>query len=114
MTDDRELLERAARAAGINLQFNDKGVPGYYGDWRGLPQWIEWDPREDDGDLYGLARKISINIDFADCCAWKRLPSGDLIQEWWGGESGDEAHAIVRAAAAIGEGMGVPVVAKEG
>jgi hypothetical protein len=104
--DDRELLVRAAKAAGIDLQL---GASGYFADGRGgLLQWIKWDPREDDGDLYRLARKLGISIDFADCCAWKRLPSGELIQEWWGGESGDEAHAVLRAAAEIGKKVDAP------
>ena len=83
--NDRELLESAARAAGIKFE------PKWYG--------VDWNPLTDEGDCYRLEKQLGINIDFHDCGAWKRLPNGELIQEWWGGECGDEAHAIVRVAA---------------
>jgi hypothetical protein len=103
---DRELLEAAARVAGIEIQ-------GWFGDDETGEWWVDigpedviaWNALTDDGDRYRLAKRLGINIDFSDCCAWKRLPDGELIQEWWGGESGDEAQAVVRAAAAIGEKM---------
>lgn len=116
---DRELLEKAAKAAGLDVEFPDADTA----DWlacndyaKAHDQWLIcnsldeegdvigwWNPIKDDGDRLRLARKLGISIDYQDCCAWKRLPSGDLIQEFWGGECGDEAHAILRAVAAIGE-----------
>lgn len=102
---DRELLELAAKAAGYDTghRWNAERllidspvialcIPGVS---------TGWNPLDNDGDRYRLIRKLAINIDFHDCCAWKRLPNGNLIQEFWGEEYGDEAHAIVRAAAEI-------------
>lgn len=86
---DRELLELAARA-----------VNG--GAWHPLTHAKPWNPLTDDGDRYRLAKHLGISIDFEDCCAWKRLATGKLIQEFWGGECGDEPHAVVRVAAEIG------------
>ncbi|WP_257757334.1 hypothetical protein [Burkholderia glumae] len=100
---DKELLELAAKAAAIVGTY--VRVHQAYGD-----QWVEgidtgapvfWNPLTDDGDRYRLAKHLGISIDFSDCCAWKRFTSGRLIQEFWGGDCGDEAHAVVRAAAEI-------------
>lgn len=98
--DDLEMLERAAKAAGHD--FNWRGLHGVVPSiGRGKDQkW--WNPLTDDGDRYRLARQLGISIDFSDCCAWKRLSDGGLIQEFWGGDCGDEAHAVVRVAAEIG------------
>ena len=92
--DDRELLEKAARAAGVE-------VKTVIGDTFWLADGVTWNPLTDDADRYRLARQLGISIDFEDCCAWKRLASGRLIQEFWGGDCGTEAHAVVRAAAAM-------------
>lgn len=110
---DRELLELAAKAAGLRL--HEKGNADrarYYPEVAALYAFDElgrintgWNPLADDGDRYRLAKKLGISIDFNDCCAWKRLPDHSLIQEFWGGDCGDEAHAVVRAAAEIGKEM---------
>lgn len=97
---DRELLEWAAKAAGMEIEWLSSGVC-----WLPNPAFERWDPLDNDGDRYRLAKQLGISIDFVDCCAWKRFPNGDLIQEFWGGDYGDEAHAIVRVAAETGRGM---------
>ena len=64
---DRELLEKAAKAAGINLipYTWNKGT-GW--DYEGFtlagagPDPDEWDPLEDDGDALRLAVKLGIRI----------------------------------------------------
>jgi hypothetical protein len=110
MSADRELLELAAKAAGyrtvgtiVNLDGDVVGLtckdPG-----KNLPRFC-FSPLTDDGDRLRLARQLGINIDFSDCCAWKRLPGGGLIQEFWGGDCGDEAHAVLSVAAQIGKAM---------
>ncbi len=101
---DRELIEAAAKAAGIVI--NWPRDPSSYTLVDGMPPrrtdtWENWNPLTDDGDRYRLARVLGLSIDFSDCTVWKRLPDHSLIQEYWGGEYGDEAHAIVRAAAAM-------------
>lgn len=57
-----------------------------------------WDPLRDEGDQYRLARALELNIDFAEGSVSRRMPSGRLIQEYFGGDHGDEGHAIMRAA----------------
>jgi hypothetical protein len=56
---DRELLEAAARAAGIDL------VPGIK---PGYPLWIEgfgeWNPLDNDGDALRLAVKLRLDVHF--------------------------------------------------
>ena len=92
MDSDRELLALAAKA-----------VNG--GAWHPLTHDTpngKWSPLTDDGDRYRLISALKINIDWYDECAWIRLPSGELIQEFWGEEYGDEPHAVLRVAAEIG------------
>jgi hypothetical protein len=60
MTDDRELLEAAARAAGIELGWDARGpheiIPGISG------SGTVWNPLTDDGDALRLAVKLGIDI----------------------------------------------------
>ena len=95
---DRELLESAAKAMG------ERVPPRFYPDESAvLLSGQRWNPLTDDGDRYRLAQKLGLAIDFTECTVWKRLPDHSLIQEYWGGDCGDEAHAITSAAAAIGK-----------
>jgi hypothetical protein len=61
METDRDLLEAAARAAGIRLEWD--GPPS---DW--VPMYYEgktyhgWNPLEDDGDALRLAVKLRFDI----------------------------------------------------
>lgn len=66
--NDRELLEAAAKAAGIQMEFNDMGTPGYWGKWRNLPQWEQWNPLTDDGDALRLAVKLRLLVDTDKQC----------------------------------------------
>lgn len=100
--NDRELLELAAKAAGYQLLVDELG---YHIKASEQDNWRQWYPLADDGDRYRLARTLGLRLDFEDCCVWKRFYDGLLIQEFWGGECGDEAHAVVRAAAEIGRSM---------
>lgn len=94
---DREMLELAARSVGIDLQFNDKGASGYYGSWRGLPQWIEWDPSEDDGDALRLA--VDLNFLFKHAFQNATAEENDRCN---GDYRAAVRRAIVRVAAGIG------------
>jgi len=108
---DRELLEKAAKAAGIDLQFegNHESQPGYYGDFKGLPQWETWNPVIDDGDALRLAVKLEILVKYdrpAEVYATYEgsefeFPEEDL--EHNGDRFAAARRSIVRAAAAIGE-----------
>ena len=92
--NDRELLELAAKAAGI-----EPGRVGTGADTDGVQG--KWNPLTDDGDRYRLARTYGLRIDFHNKSAsW----FGNYY--FWGeGHIDDEAHAIVRAAAEVGKGM---------
>ena len=126
MKKDRELLELAAKAAGIFLtpetlkatfpkwEWNDTDEPvhlkeggmlgtvvvySYSGELSGTTR-KEWHPLTDDGDALRLASTLEMMIDFMDCrvCAGHAHP--EVVIDF---DDGDHKRAIVRAAAAIGE-----------
>ena len=86
MMGDRELLERAAKAVGLTLQYN------YLGD-RDANQ--PWNPLADDGDALRLAVKLNL---------WEPVMFGRRAEI---GPDGDiyaaTRRAIVRAAAALAD-----------
>lgn len=60
MTNDRELLEAAAKAAGIEIRRCRLDI-----DWRKdmqLKGGVSWNPLTDDGDALRLAVKLGINL----------------------------------------------------
>ena len=73
MTDE-ELLELAAKAAGIDLEFDDSGKPFYaYEDWVTGEYdvfYSDWNPLTDDGDALRLAVKLKLEIYHADDEGW--------------------------------------------
>ncbi|MBG7005422.1 hypothetical protein FA258_21700 [Pseudomonas aeruginosa] len=117
--NDRELLELAARAAGMNIQrsrlddplhrdflMNGEGV-------RNLGQCsFPWNPLDDDGDALRLAVKLKLEIErskYSD----DRVYVGPPDTAPWREEADSEQdiyqatrRAIVRAAAEIGKSMG--------
>jgi len=120
-TSDKELLELAAKAAGIKGRmvgwtgeewFERTDVTGYL---EGYKPRIEWNPLTDDGNALRLAVKLKLDI-------WRgKHPSGEqyvAAQKIWhsndsmyyddGVVCGDDPYvatrrAIVRAAAEIGK-----------
>lgn len=123
---DRELLELAAKAAGIKIsRFGES--EDYYSPFRGyvafvetpwteddpydLPRGYEWNPLDDDGDALVLAVDLKLDIALHDV--------GDVSQsgafllrgkvEAYEVHNGDPyaatRRAIVRAAAEIGRAM---------
>lgn len=111
-TSDRELLELAARAAGIDIRrwFADTFECGYMVNGRG------WNPLTDDGDALRLAVKLKLVVETNPLPpqTWVCTKSAeDIDQGDWCGVS--EMHhddpyaatrrAIVRAAAEIGRQM---------
>ena len=98
MTDyDRKMIELAATAAGYEIaRWTDEGDALHL---FGVQE--HWNPLSDDGDRYRLAKNLGLCVDFTECTVWKRMPDHSLIQEYWGGDCGDEARAVVRAAAEI-------------
>ena len=106
---DRELLELAARAAGI--EYNDRYGKGL---WLGeFYSGKEWNPLTDDGDALRLAVKCGIGFiidtDFVNVyrCGLGR-PVVDVCEyyiEHTGDKQSATRRAIVRAAAEIGKNM---------
>lgn len=98
MEDDRELLELAAKAAGIYLEWDGdpaKWQPMYYEG----KTYHAWEPLTDDGDALRLAVKLAIT-DLA-------LVVGDLVlaEGFQGDKYAATRRAIVRAAAEMGKAM---------
>jgi hypothetical protein len=98
MTSDRELLERAAKAAGIDGHYiNSRIYP--HGEWSGPGGW---NPLTDDGDAFRLAVKLSFRVDTDYCrCADVRgrgVTATELLDL---DPYAATRRAIVRAAAAM-------------
>ena len=111
--NDRELLELAAKAAGIGMCWPDRGFPvtndfSYLvdGDFVGKL----WNPLTDDGDALRLAVKLghsemidlylgqqSVIVDFDNGVKFVQVHNDDSYAA--------TRRAIVRAAAEIGKGM---------
>ena len=99
MTNDRELLELAAKAAGAKWIDDEMFGCG----WALDDCW--WNPLTDDGDALRLAVKLGLLVDCYSHCA---SPLPDSIE--WQEASGPDDYAntrraIVRAAAEIGRTM---------
>ncbi len=113
MSTDRELLEKAARAAGIELA--PRGWVDEYGAVIGYEREgpIRWNPLTDDGDALRLAVELGLEVDACGddiCCRYS--PHKEKMvgrrEVWINVEEGGDRYAatrraIVRAAAALGE-----------
>jgi hypothetical protein len=101
---ERELLELAAKAAGIRLHvWGTKGEENF----ADLDTHARWNPLTDDGDALRLAVKLRLQIEWDEDSAW----AGDQHQLFeWSQHNGDPAsalrRAIVRAAAQLAKGEG--------
>ena len=99
--NDRELLEAAAKAAGIEIKYNYLGTQ----DAR-----CPWNPLDDDGDALRLAVKLRMGISLpvhkiikADVVAF--TDSSVNVREEGNDPYSAARRAIVRAAAEIGRGQ---------
>lgn len=109
--DDRELLELAAKAAGLKIG----GTLCQDGSWSSDIEYSfkpssgigsattssGWNPLTDDGDALRLAVKLNMLCDFGShgCLVEAKEGNGPCT------EVGDYRRAIVRAAAEIGRAM---------
>lgn len=117
MTDktDRELLELAAKAAGISGGWGDK-IEYHNGavDLRDVwilegDDFVPWNPLIDDGDALRLAAALELELliyhgygeVWADCLCGNHRGVAVFTEN----RADDYRHAIVRAAASIGEQM---------
>ncbi len=104
--DDRELLEMAAKAAGIELEYcPDSGFHWVTNRYSGI--W--WNPLHIDGDAFRLACELKLDIEIFKC---ETIVTEGLIGSAETSEydiNADRAprtrRAIVRAAAEIGRKM---------
>lgn len=95
--DDRELLELAAKAAGIAVQWKEDGRS--FQVVRGLP--FTWNPLTDDGDALRLAVKLNLLLgpELSHYLSLERFAHQDQDDAF------ATRRAIVRAAAEIGRAM---------
>ena len=100
---DRELLELAAKAAGIALaDWNDGAEPYSSGIGFILPSNRMWNPLTDDGDALRLAVALGIDIEFVDDVVFAEGNFSEFVTP---DAAAATRRAIVRAAAEIGNGM---------
>lgn len=106
LTTDRELLESAAEAAGIDhLSVHADGL--LYAHNQVCSERCQWNPLKDDGDAFRLAVNLDITLDFCADMVLAAYPCGgdefDFVDEKYGSDkTAATRRAIVRAAAAIG------------
>ena len=100
MSNDRELLELAAKAAGICLDWEWDGPPDQWQPWYYEGKTLRnWNPLTDDGDALRLAVMLNIRmVEFKDTIVKSRAVA------WTEGIDPYAAtrRAIVRAAAELG------------
>lgn len=103
---EREMLEMAARAAGMM----DGGRPlstsldGTL--WAGTGMAVRpWRPHDDDGQAFRLAVALRIDVqhDQQEECVFAGEYAGQCFEDWNGAPLAATRLAIVKAAAAIGE-----------
>jgi len=95
-TTDRELLERAAKAAGYSIRFTSDGTC-----FRDGPDWMgQWSPLTDDGDEARLEAALML-----DCRWWPDDVTVGTHSEMYADHGFDKQkarrYAGVRAAAAM-------------
>lgn len=105
MSTDRELLEAAAKAAGMVVEWTYYVGDGENGQMVTADGYV-WNPITDDGDAFRLAVKlgmaVSVEFQVGSTAALWGPPTG-TVRELHGDDT-DAAtrRAVVRAAAAIG------------
>lgn len=99
---DRELLELAAKAAGMAFEGHTRSSQGCYIKGAEHP----WSPLTDDGDALRLAVKLELILDIRlGMVKVTYLPYKEIYVLSDPDKYSATRHAIVRAAAAIGEAM---------
>ena len=107
---DRELLELAAKAAGVAIKFPyTHGVNGLDVPPRRTDTWENWSPLTDDGDALRLACHLFMSVSTGPVEASANTIAGALRGQFFRESTIDELdtaaavrRAIVRAAAEIG------------
>ena len=104
---DRELLEFAAKAAGIELVWHGDTDPFCFAE---TVAGIKWNPLTDDGDALRLAVKLGIRVCPVTANGRNAYAAHDRLAGGVGEPHNGDPHAatrraIVRAAAEIGKEM---------
>lgn len=113
MSNDRELLELAAKAARVEvLRWNSGQEPYSSGEGFILPNLRIWNPLTDDGDALRLAVNLGIHIEqntaFKRACAlWygKSVLREELFVFWGDDKYAATRRAIVLAAVKLSSGV---------
>lgn len=108
MKTDRELLELAAKAAGIEVWAGRGSQEDILFTRLDVCSGKEWNPLAKDGDALRLAAKLLLNVLASAACILVEDEKGvECIDYMYGPEDYTSGwrRAIVRAAAAIGEAM---------
>ena len=101
---DRELLEAAARAAGLKEFTCINGRFAIRTRHTGIQDWSSWNPLTDDGNALRLAVKLCLDIitRVSDRETWAQAPMVRTVIEPWAADPyAATRRAIVRAAAAL-------------
>ena len=109
--NDKELLELAAKAASMEIDwYGDKALTVQM--FRGhLKNWLDWNPLEDDGDALRLAVKLRISLQFDFDRIDAVAKDGEILETEYiyknpkTDEYATSRRAIVRAAAEIGKDL---------
>jgi len=111
MSTDRELLELAAKAAGLHVDARNQASRDACGAGD-VGLWIAghtcWNPLTDDGDALRLAVRLEMQVRVIAYGGAARIDDGGWSQceaHLHGGIEAATRRAIVRAAAEIGKGM---------
>ena len=106
---DRELLELAAKAAGLVIGFSktspEQGRPYVWNDEKKKGRW--WNPIENDGDALRLAVSLRLSpmMRTLGCDTTDLNGTAGAYEKWGGNPYAATRRAIVRAAAEIGRQM---------
>lgn len=105
MNQDRELLEKAARAAGLSW-IQDANVPASLGLYL-TDRRVRWSPLTDDGDALRLAVNLKIDVMHTNIRSQRVHAMGDYeaasVEDAGADPYAATRRAIVRAAAALGD-----------
>lgn len=115
MSNDRELLELASKAAGIELR-TVKFRPDEFETKHSSGVWIRWMPLDDDGDALRLAVKLGLDVcidtqqenePHTHVIGFRFDYTSETVDaiEYHGDPYAATRRAITRAAAEIGRGI---------
>jgi hypothetical protein len=103
--DDRELLEAAAKAAGLDVRWVAECQDFYEHRPHMLPSyWDKWSPLTDDGDALRLAVRLRMNLNIYQTGAEADCDTLESTMKESGDPYAATRRAIVRAAAAMATG----------